>query len=255
MKNRYKLHDRQVHADQQFGGRTGERWAVLDTTNNRIVDEGTTRYEAQQAVKNWNAGLHDDELVETLNAEGPLRGLVERAPEEPTTIDDVTDEPGKIWKVTGPNSMHTAAIARAAEEAAEVPTAEAMRTATYTDPTTGWSQVVEVLGNAAPSGGGVHWSRVRNTHNEQADVPDTTLRDFHDEPPRLAPEEAATLRSRTDLLPLLRDPEEIYHDPEGRCEWFARCPNPADGVVDHPVLGNVPTCQRCADRFELSLVK
>lgn len=77
-------------------------------------------------------------------------------------IDDVTDEPGKIWKVTGPNSMHTAAIARAAEE--------------------------------------------------------------------------------------------IHHDPEGRCEWYALCPNPADGVVAHAVLGEVPTCQRCADRFELALV-
>lgn len=95
--NRYKLHDRKVHDGQKFNYRTGERWAVLDTETNRIVDEGITKYEAQQAVKNWNAGLHDDEvdtrddtdrLVETLNTEGPLRGLVERTPERLVTAQD-----------------------------------------------------------------------------------------------------------------------------------------------------------------------
>lgn len=38
------------------------------------------------------------------------------------------------------------------------------------------------------------------------------------------------------------------------CEWFAKCPNPADGVVQHPVLGAVPTCRRCADKLDLRLV-
>lgn len=37
------------------------------------------------------------------------------------------------------------------------------------------------------------------------------------------------------------------------CNWFALCPNPADGRVDHPVLGAVPTCKRCADKLGLEL--
>lgn len=212
---RYTIHDRKVHEGQTFGYRTGERWAILDRETNKIVDEGTTRYEAQQAVNNWNAGLHDEETVE---ATGPTfavnittqtteNGVTtaesktvakfdgENAEERAKTgyrevvqyhlpngsvaalysidrrgdwhlvvrSDQPSDEPDGIWKVTGPNSMHTAALARAAEE--------------------------------------------------------------------------------------------IHHDPEGRCEWYALCPNPADGTVKHPVLGDVPTCQRCADRFELLLVK
>lgn len=30
------------------------------------------------------------------------------------------------------------------------------------------------------------------------------------------------------------------------CQWFLLCDNDADGVVEHPVLGDVPTCRRCA---------
>jgi hypothetical protein len=37
------------------------------------------------------------------------------------------------------------------------------------------------------------------------------------------------------------------------CEWFALCDRPAAGVVHHPVLSPVPTCQRCADRLGLEL--
>jgi len=37
------------------------------------------------------------------------------------------------------------------------------------------------------------------------------------------------------------------------CEWFALCDRPADGVVSHPILGWVPTCQRCADKLGLEL--
>lgn len=82
---------------------------------------------------------------------------------------------------------------RYAEEPAE---GEAIRTATYTDPTTGWAQVVEVLGDVAPSAGvQLSRSRVRNTHYEQAEVPNTMLSDFHDEPPFLAPEEPAAEQS------------------------------------------------------------
>jgi hypothetical protein len=35
------------------------------------------------------------------------------------------------------------------------------------------------------------------------------------------------------------------------CSWFALCDHPAAGVVHHPILGNVPTCQRCADKLGL----
>lgn len=39
------------------------------------------------------------------------------------------------------------------------------------------------------------------------------------------------------------------------CQWFARCPNPADGVVPHPILGNVPCCKRCATKLDLTLIE
>jgi hypothetical protein len=38
------------------------------------------------------------------------------------------------------------------------------------------------------------------------------------------------------------------------CQWFALCDNSADGVVKHPILGNVPTCKRCADKLDLVLL-
>ena len=34
------------------------------------------------------------------------------------------------------------------------------------------------------------------------------------------------------------------------CSWFAFCDNPATVLVPHPVLDDVPTCQRCADRVK-----
>jgi hypothetical protein len=37
------------------------------------------------------------------------------------------------------------------------------------------------------------------------------------------------------------------------CEWFALCDREADGIVGHPVLGWVPTCQRCAAKLDLEL--
>lgn len=37
------------------------------------------------------------------------------------------------------------------------------------------------------------------------------------------------------------------------CEWFALCTRPADGVVAHPILGDVPTCARCAAKLGLEL--
>lgn len=35
------------------------------------------------------------------------------------------------------------------------------------------------------------------------------------------------------------------------CEWFALCTNPAAGTVTHPILGEVPTCERCATMLDL----
>lgn len=29
------------------------------------------------------------------------------------------------------------------------------------------------------------------------------------------------------------------------CQWFLRCARPATGVTPHPILGEVPTCDRC----------
>lgn len=29
------------------------------------------------------------------------------------------------------------------------------------------------------------------------------------------------------------------------CQWFALCGRPATGTVHHPILGDVPTCDRC----------
>lgn len=39
------------------------------------------------------------------------------------------------------------------------------------------------------------------------------------------------------------------------CEYFALCTRKADGYVVNPILGRVPTCQRCADRMEQTLVR
>lgn len=34
------------------------------------------------------------------------------------------------------------------------------------------------------------------------------------------------------------------------CEWFARCGNEAWSLEPHPILGDVPICQRCADKLD-----
>jgi len=41
--------------------------------------------------------------------------------------------------------------------------------------------------------------------------------------------------------------------PTTQCQWFALCDRPAAGVVAHPVLGQVPTCSRCAATHGLEL--
>lgn len=33
---------------------------------------------------------------------------------------------------------------------------------------------------------------------------------------------------------------------EQMCEWFLLCENPATREIMHPIIGAVPTCERCA---------
>ncbi len=35
------------------------------------------------------------------------------------------------------------------------------------------------------------------------------------------------------------------------CEWYLLCDHDAVGTTPHPVLGDVPICQRCADKHDL----
>jgi hypothetical protein len=37
------------------------------------------------------------------------------------------------------------------------------------------------------------------------------------------------------------------------CEWFATCDHAAVGTTPHPVLGDLPVCQRCADKLGLDV--
>lgn len=37
------------------------------------------------------------------------------------------------------------------------------------------------------------------------------------------------------------------------CRYFVYCDHPADGTIDHPLLGAVPCCQRCAGVVGLDL--
>lgn len=32
------------------------------------------------------------------------------------------------------------------------------------------------------------------------------------------------------------------------CQWFALCDRQATGTTPHPILGDVPTCDRCKER-------
>jgi hypothetical protein len=36
------------------------------------------------------------------------------------------------------------------------------------------------------------------------------------------------------------------------CEWYALCSNIADGRVKHPIIGFVPTCERCRAKHDLT---
>lgn len=36
------------------------------------------------------------------------------------------------------------------------------------------------------------------------------------------------------------------------CQWFALCTNEAVGCVTHSILGDVPICERCAEKVGLT---
>lgn len=38
------------------------------------------------------------------------------------------------------------------------------------------------------------------------------------------------------------------------CQWYALCTREAAGTTPHPILGDVPICQRCADKHRLPVV-
>lgn len=38
------------------------------------------------------------------------------------------------------------------------------------------------------------------------------------------------------------------------CEWMVLCFNPTANAANHPIIGLVPVCDRCATRFELEVV-
>lgn len=39
--------------------------------------------------------------------------------------------------------------------------------------------------------------------------------------------------------------EELDDAELGQCQWFALCPNDATHTRSHPILGEVPICDRC----------
>jgi hypothetical protein len=34
------------------------------------------------------------------------------------------------------------------------------------------------------------------------------------------------------------------------CSWFVLCDRPAVNVIEHPILGGVPTCAECTATYE-----
>lgn len=42
------------------------------------------------------------------------------------------------------------------------------------------------------------------------------------------------------------------NDADLACQWFALCPNDATHTQSHPVLGDVPICERCQAKYDAS---
>lgn len=47
---------------------------------------------------------------------------------------------------------------------------------------------------------------------------------------------------------------EAYAADAPVCQWYALCTNRAEGVLPHKILGDVPTCSRCAAKHDQTLV-
>jgi hypothetical protein len=48
-------------------------------------------------------------------------------------------------------------------------------------------------------------------------------------------------------------PDEVCTCNMGQvCQWFALCPNDATHTLAHPILGDVPICDRCQAKYDAS---
>lgn len=39
------------------------------------------------------------------------------------------------------------------------------------------------------------------------------------------------------------------HDDSATCRWYAMCDHVAIGTISHPILGDIPICRRCFDKY------
>lgn len=46
------------------------------------------------------------------------------------------------------------------------------------------------------------------------------------------------------------DSEETWTKDLGICQWFALCENQATHTMTHPILGEVPICDRCQEKYD-----
>lgn len=49
------------------------------------------------------------------------------------------------------------------------------------------------------------------------------------------------------------DQADAEDDERPFCEWYALCDREAIGTTKHPIIGDVPICQRCADKHSLTV--
>lgn len=52
---------------------------------------------------------------------------------------------------------------------------------------------------------------------------------------------------REPMVSDIRDAERAIEDAGGVCQWFAACDRIATHDEQHPILGNVPTCDPCGE--------